>query len=198
VAEIKNILIRICEVFEEIDLNYVIVGGLAAIIMGKPRTTLDIDIIIEDDESKINLLLKKLKIKKFDVLEEQISWAFQSGVNASIFDELSPMRLDVKVARKAIDIAALKSSESTEYFGVHIRIASLNFILLGKIWFLGDISDISDSELLEYNDIKDFINVYLENKNHVDLMWLEEKVSELRLVPTLTRILDYINQNFES
>ncbi len=196
-AEIKNILIRIGEIFEEINLNYVIVGGLAAIIRGKPRTTMDIDIIIEDNESKINLLLGKLKTRAFDVLDEQIKWAFHSGVNASIFDDLSPMRLDVKIARKPIDIAVLKSAESHDYFGVKVKIASLNFILLGKIWFLGDISDVADSEFLEYNDIKDFINVYLENKEQVDMLWLEKEVEELKLNSTLARILEYIKENLE-
>jgi hypothetical protein len=196
-AEIKDILVRIGEIFDDINLNYVIVGGLAAIIRGKPRTTMAIDVIIEDNESKINLLLAKLKTRDFDVLDEQIKWAFQSGVNASIFDELSPMRLDVKIARKPIDIAALNSAEIHDYFGVKVKIASLNFILLRKIWFLGDISDIAETEFLEYNDIKDFINVYLENKEQVDMLWLENEVEELKLNPTLARILEYIKENFD-
>jgi hypothetical protein len=195
-AEIENILIRLNAIFEEIKLDYVIVGGLAAIIKGKPRTTMDIDIIVEDEESKINIFLQKLKLYNFDVMEEQVNWAFHSGVNASIFDELSPMRLDVKIARKPIDVDALNSAEIEDYFGVPIKIASLNFILLGKIWFLGDISDVQDSEFLEYNDIKDFINVYLENKDRVDITVLKTKVDELGLGTTLTRILNYIKQNF--
>ncbi|TFG16975.1 MAG: hypothetical protein EU530_11265 [Promethearchaeota archaeon] len=196
-AEIKDILVRIGEIFDEINLNYVIVDGLAAIIRGKPRTTMDIDVIIEDNEPKINLLLGKLKTRDFDVLDEQIKLAFQSGVNASIFDELSPMRLDVKIARKPIDIAVLNSAESHDYFGVTVKIASLNFILLGKIWFLGDISDVAETEFLEYNDIKDFINVYLENEEQVDMFWLENEVEKLKLSSTLARILEYIKENLD-
>ncbi len=74
---------------------------------------------------------------------------------------------------------------------MNLKIASVEYILLGKVWFLGDISDIPDSELLEYNDIIDFLNVFANNKDSCDLNWLKKKVSLMKLSSTLDRLLDF-------
>jgi hypothetical protein len=195
-AEIESILKRISKICSEISLDYVIVGGFAAIIMGKPRTTMDIDLIIEDAPEKMKKFLEKLKENDFDVLEDQVKWAFESGDNASVFDKHSAMRLDIKLALKPIDRRALASSIPKNYFDITLKIASVNYILLGKIWFLGDISDILQDELLEYNDIKDFINVYIENKLDIDLKWLKKQANELGLDKTLSRLLNYIKEEY--
>lgn len=99
-AEIADILTRLETIFAEIQLKYVIVGGLAAIIKGKPRTTMDIDLIIENDLEKIQLFLKALKLHDFEVLEDQVKLSLKEGAPLSIFDKKSILRLDIKVATK--------------------------------------------------------------------------------------------------
>lgn len=194
-AEIEDILSRLEKIFSEIQLDYVIVGGLAAIIKGKTRTTTDIDLIIHNNPKKIAKFLEKLKKNNFDVLDEQVQWAFKEGTNASIFDKSSVMRLDIKIAKKPIDIEALNAGVIEHYNQMNLKIASVEYILLGKIWFLGDISDIPDSELLEYNDIIDFLNVFVNNKESCDLDWLKKKVSLMKLSSTLNRLLAFCSNN---
>ncbi|WP_371802416.1 DUF6036 family nucleotidyltransferase [Candidatus Lokiarchaeum ossiferum] len=194
-AEIENILSRLEKIFTEIQLDYVIVGGLAAIIKGKARTTTDIDIILQNNPTKIAQFLELLKEQNFDVLDEQIQLAFQEDMNASIFDNLSVMRLDIKIAKKRIDIEALNGAIIENYNQLSLKVASVESILLGKIWFLGDISDIPDSELLEYNDIIDFLNVYVNNRDSCDIGWVKKKVSLMKLSTTLNRVLNLCKKN---
>jgi len=194
-AEIEDILSRLEKIFADIQLDYVIVGGLAAIIKGKTRTTTDIDLILQNNPKKIEKFLEKLKKNNFDVLDEQVQWAFKEGTNASIFDKSSVMRLDIKIAKKPIDIEALNAGVIEHYNQMNLKIASVEYILLGKIWFLGDISDIPDSELLEYNDIIDFLNVFVNNKESCDLDWLKKKVSMMKLSSTLNRLLVFCSNN---
>ncbi len=190
-AEIENILSRLEKIISEIQLDYVIIGGLAAIIRGRARTTTDIDLILENNPEKISKFLEKLENNNFDVLHEQVQMAFKESTNASIFDKLSVMRLDIKIAKKPIDIEALNTGVIEHYNQMNLKIASVEYILLGKVWFLGDISDIPDSELLEYNDIIDFLNVFTNNKDSCDLNWLKKKVSLMKLSSTLDRLLDF-------
>lgn len=70
-AEIENILSRLEKVFKSVKLKHVIVGGIAVIYYGHIRGTQDIDIIIEDDNSKFPQFLNQLKSFDFDVLENQ-------------------------------------------------------------------------------------------------------------------------------
>lgn len=190
-AEIISILSRIENIFNEIQLDYVIVGGLAAIIKGRARTTTDIDLIIENDSEKINRFLERLKENNFEVLDEQVKWAFKENTNASIFDKLSVMRLDIKIAKKSIDKEALDKKIFEPYKDLTLKVASVEYILLDKIWFLGDISDIPDSELLEYNDVLDFLNVYLNNKEKCNFAWLEKRIASMNLSSTLHRLISF-------
>jgi len=190
-AEIENILSRLEKIISEIQLDYVIIGGLAAIIRGRARTTTNIDLILENNPEKISKFLEKLENNNFDVLHEQVQMAFRESTNASIFDNLSVMRLDIKIAKKPIDIEALNTGVIEPYNQMNLKIASVEYILLGKVWFLGDISDIPDSELLEYNDFIDFLNVFTNNKDSCDLNWLKKKVSLMKLSSTLDRLLEF-------
>ena len=61
-------------------------------------------------------------------------------------------------------------------------------ILYGKLRFLCDISKMSENELLEINDVSDFINVY-QKAPEIDLPWLELKVKQSKLEKTLKRLL---------
>ena len=194
--EIEHILERLKKVLNEIDLKYVIVGGVAAIIRGKPRTTMDVDIILENKRKTISKFLDLLKENNFDVLDNQVKLAFDEGMNASIFDKESTMRLDVKIALSEFDRDALQNFNQVIYSNISINVVSVNHILVGKIMFLGDISDISESELLEYNDVRDFVNVFVHNKEKVNITLLKEKSMEMGLSKTLARLINFINKEF--
>lgn len=75
-AEIENILSRLEKVFKSVKLKHVIVGGIAVIHDDHVRGTQDIDIIIEDDNSKFPQFLNQLKSFNFDVLENQFYFGY--------------------------------------------------------------------------------------------------------------------------
>ena len=85
--------------------------------------------------------------------------------------------------------------KSDSYKDLTLKIASVEYILLGKIWFLGDISDIPDSELLEYIDVLDFLHVFLNNKENCNLAWLEKRVASMNLSSTLHRLISFSENN---
>ena len=172
-AEYRELLKRVAQALEAAELSYVIVGGFAINIRSRPRTTMDLDLIIEDDPFKISMLLEVLKNLHFDVMESQTQSALAEGTNASIFDESSPLRIDLKVARKPDDLLALDNGQWEDTEGLRLRIASAELILFGKVVYLGNIRDIPDSELLEYNDVRDFVNLYQHTKN-VDIDMVRE------------------------
>ena len=188
-AEIKNVLSRLEKIFKAIKLKHVIVGGIAVIHYGHVRATQDIDIIIEDDSSKISQFLRLLKAYNFDVMEEQFKMAYQERTNISIFDNDSFLRLDIKVAEKQREFDVLKNAINEKILGQELSIASLEYVLIGKIIYMGIINDIPDSELLEYQDIIDFLTIFHANREKVNLAFLSNKVKEIGLDSTLNRLL---------
>ena len=68
--EFEDFIKRVITSLNKSDLKYVIVGGFAAIFRGKPRTTMDLDLIIEDNHQKLYKFLDELKKVEFDVPNE--------------------------------------------------------------------------------------------------------------------------------
>ncbi|TFG25457.1 MAG: hypothetical protein EU529_01080 [Promethearchaeota archaeon] len=188
-AEIKNILSRLEKIFKATKLKYVIVGGIAVIHYGHIRATQDIDIIIEDDPSKFSQFLGLLRSFNFDVMEEQIKMAYQEHTNISIFDNESFLRLDIKVADKKRELDVLKNAINEKILGLELSIAPIEYVLIGKIIYMGKIDDIPDSELLEYQDIIDFLTIFHANREKVNLALISSKIEEIGLNSTLKRLL---------
>jgi predicted nucleotidyltransferase len=78
-AKFESIIKRVIIALEKSQLKYVIVGGFAAIFRGRPRTTTDIDIIVEKDI--------------------QVKIAMDEGSNIYFFDKQSVLRIDFRVAK---------------------------------------------------------------------------------------------------
>lgn len=190
-AEFLDILTRLIQALKKAELKYVIVGGLAAIIRGRPRTTMDIDLIIEENLVKAKIFLNHLKKNNFDVMDDQILMAFNEKTNATIFDKNSVIRLDLKIAYKKDEQEVLAQAQHIIFKGVELEIASIEQILYGKILYLGDISDVSRSDLLNFNDVLDFIAVFKRSSN-IDMEWLKTKVTKMGLIETLDKILKLI------
>ena len=190
-AEIADVLSRLEMIFNATELNYVIVGGIAVIHYGHIRTTQDIDIIIEDDLPKIRQFIGLLRINDFDVIEDQFSLAYEENSNISIFDDRSFLRLDLKVARNNHELDVLKNAKSETILEKKLKIASLEHVLIGKIIYLGQIDDISDAELLEFQDIIDFLTIYQANKEKINSNVIRKKLEQEDLKKTFERLIAF-------
>ncbi|HMF33513.1 MAG TPA: DUF6036 family nucleotidyltransferase [Candidatus Lokiarchaeia archaeon] len=175
---------------EESGLKYVIVGGAAAILKGHSRTTMDVDFILEDDPPRISKLLNSLKKYNFKVPLELVKRNIAAGSNASIDDAKSILRLDLKLAHMPDEEEVLDDSNYEDLNGVQVRIASTKQVLYGKLLYLGTIDDVSDAELLEFNDVLDFLTILKLEATPADLEWLEYKADEKELSKELHRLLE--------
>ncbi|TXT59484.1 MAG: hypothetical protein BAJALOKI1v1_1410008 [Promethearchaeota archaeon] len=188
-AEIESILTRLSKIFAIIPLRYVVVGGIAVIHYGHVRTTQDIDLIIEDNPTLFPQFLLLLETYEFDVMEEQFKKAYQEKTNVSIFDEKSVLRLDIKVATKKRELEVLNNAIENTLFGNNLYIAPIEYVLIGKIVYMGKISDIPPSELLEFQDCIDFLTLFYANEEEIDVTFLKEKANEMNLEASLEKLL---------
>ncbi|TFF86065.1 MAG: hypothetical protein EU551_02695 [Promethearchaeota archaeon] len=187
-AELINIFSRLEKIFGSIELNYVIVGGIAIIHYGYVRSTQDIDIIMEDKSELFPKFLNLLKENNFDLASDQFYQAYKEKTHVSVFDNESHIRLDIKIASREPEIDVLENAKLEKISNYKLRIAPLEYVLLGKLLFIGDIDDIPESELLEYQDILDFIMVYNSNKDQVNEEFIKKEAEKLGLQNTLDKL----------
>lgn len=191
----KDFLKRVISILNSVDLNYVIVGGVAVIISGRPRSTTDLDLIVENDHEKIMNFFDGLKKQNFEVMDDQVKYSFKEGFNLSIFDNQSIMRIVLKIAKKSDDIDALTDSREITYENLKIKIANIEQILYGKILYIGNIKGISEKELLQYNDVQDFITIYKTHESDINHELLKNKIKKAGLTKTLEIIKKLIPDN---
>jgi hypothetical protein len=103
------------------------------------------------------------------------------------------LRLDLKIARNADEIRVLNRSKIELIHGLQVQIATPEDILYGKILFLGDISDLNDAELLEFNDVLDFINVF-EANNTINLELIKKWAKSDKMAQTYKRLMAIIKK----
>lgn len=189
-AELIEFLSRIVISLNRTKMKYVIVGGVAAILRGRVRTTTDVDLIIENDEQKFWNFLAELKQTDFEYSAEQAQYSLNENFNFSIFDSKSMMRIDLKLARSKFDLETLNSAETKLYQGIELKLASISQLLIGKVIYLGDVSEESDADLLEFNDVLDFISVYNLFFDKIDPQKILERLTSTEIKQTYQRLCE--------
>lgn len=180
---------RITSALQAFDLDYVIVGGVAAILLGRSRSTMDIDIIVRNEREKIILFTSALQDMDFNVMQDQILSALDEGFNITIFDKLSSIRLDLKPARSRDEQEVLETAAVQEYHDLSLKIATIEQVLYGKVMYIGPVEDLTDEEIVGNNDVLDFCTLYTQYKESLDIAWLESKTSDLGLSNTFQRLI---------
>jgi len=57
----RHLLVNIAKILERLEISYLVTGGMAVAMWGRPRFTADIDIIVELKPENVNSLEKALK-----------------------------------------------------------------------------------------------------------------------------------------
>ncbi len=94
----RTVVEEMCDVFSSLGLRYVIVGGVAASVLGRVRSTLDIDVILDLPEERAADVARAFSRRGFRVSEEDILDALRGRTHFSILDTRSRFHIDCKGA----------------------------------------------------------------------------------------------------
>ncbi|NIQ04960.1 MAG: hypothetical protein GWO20_04260 [Candidatus Korarchaeota archaeon] len=186
--EFLDVIRRTLRVLRKVELEFVIVGGVAVIIEGEPRTTRDVDVIVEAPSSDLKTLLQTFAEENFEVLPNSVE-TLRRQSRVTILDQKSSLTVDVKRANTKIDHLALANKRIYSYQDLEIPIPSPELILLGKLTYLGDITNEKRALLLKISDVTDFIAVFNRNKQELDRNWLKHEAKQRGLLHSYKRLL---------
>lgn len=115
----RHLLLKVVRILDQFDIPYVVTGGIAVFVWGRPRFTDDIDIVVELKAEKVDQLAKELlKVSKAsyadanmmrDALRHQGEFNFidgTTGVKVDFWipkeDELNRNRFARRVTKKIL------------------------------------------------------------------------------------------------
>ncbi len=143
-----NKLKKVFASFQQHEVRYVVLGGIASVLYGVPRATFDLDILIDAEHSNAGKLLKALSDAGFgtahmitpeELLENEIT----------VFKDL--VRIDVQTSTPGINFCdAWKNKAVMDYKGQEFFILSLDDLIASKK-AAGRPVDLEDVRLLEQN-----------------------------------------------
>ncbi len=146
----ENFIKKAIRALNESKLRYAIIGGIAAIFYGRPRTTLDLDIVILLKKEKIEDLCKSLMKHGFEVEKKDIEEAFQKKIHTSIFFKGSPYRIDLKGVYSSLDKASISKRKKVKIFGEKAWIERAEDVIVAKLVY-GSEQDLNDAKAILLN-----------------------------------------------
>lgn len=132
------------------QIRYVLTGGFALPYYGFPRASLDIDIIVEKDKTKLLKLACKLREKGFEVADEDIIYAVENCEHFAVFYKNEFPYFDFKIACDDDSRFALSSYKLVKYHNIECRLVSPEALIVKKIEW-GDFRDVK-TILIRYRE----------------------------------------------
>jgi hypothetical protein len=168
--EFPEILQAVCSYLNEKGIDYVVVGGIAVMYHGVPRTTVDIDILFDIEYQEIEPLSDFLKSEGFDASPEDIRTAMAEQSHSTVFYRSSLLRLDIQGINTEFDRMTLNRAITVELFDTRIIIGSAEDTIVNKILFQGE------------QDLRDALGIFERNRSNLDLDYIESTCEMLGIV----------------
>ena len=166
-----DFLKRLLEKLSKAGIDFMVVGSVAASFHGHPRTTMDIDAVVEGDEETLRRFARSLG-EGYYVDEEEIKQAVRSQRAFNIIDESSGYKADL-IIRKNRPFSRTEFGRRLEFkiLGVTAQIATPEDVILSKLEW----SKLGSSER-QWQDAQQVARTQAEK---LDLDYIEEWSKEL-------------------
>ena len=85
-SSFQNFLKRAIRALNKSQITYVLIGGVVVTIHGRPRSTMDVDLIISGNNEELIIILEQcLREEGFNVPPNEILTAIREEAHCSIF-----------------------------------------------------------------------------------------------------------------
>lgn len=177
-----SFLKRIIEKLTKAGIPYMLSGSIGSSFHGKPRSTHDIDIVIDADKGKLIDFVKSFG-EGYYVSEQAAKEAFLNCSMFNIIDFASGYKADLIIKKKrAFSIGEFKRKKSVNILGEEVYIVSPEDSILSKLEW----SKEGESER-QFNDA---VGVAAVQWDSLDIDYLKKCAEELEIKDLLNRLLE--------
>ena len=185
----EELLAKIVEILDDLGIPYAITGGFAISVWGKPRSTADIDIIVERAEKNIKPLVKKIVEIDKNVYadEDMIRGALVRNGEFNFIHPDSGMKVDFFVlANNPYNKLKIRRAILRDVFGVtKAYFVSPEDLILSKLLWAKD----SDS----WKQKEDIKTVLDNSKIRLDFKYIKSWAEKQRTIDILNKLLEEYN-----
>jgi len=180
----RHLLANIARIFDKLNLSYLVAGGMAVLIWGRPRFTADIDVVIEIKPSDVEGLVKALReLGEAGYIDEEIAkQVTESGGEFNFIDGTTGVKVDFWVTSSdPFDTSRFQRRIAKEILGQKIYFTSPEDLILAKLKWC---KESGSNRHLE--DAESIIKVSGEN---IDNSYLKEWADRLEVTDDLKKLI---------
>ncbi|MGH9239114.1 MAG: hypothetical protein ACRD3G_13825 [Vicinamibacterales bacterium] len=178
------VALHAADALESCGVRYVIGGSLPSSISGEPRSTLDVDIVVEMSEADVPRVVAALT-PEFEVDDRAVTRAVRTHSSVNVFHRSTAIKVDLFIAGGTpLDTQQMERRQRIEIGdppGQHLYVYTPEDILLQKLrWFrLGN--EVSDRQW------RDIVGILLVQGDALDRGYLQRAAATLDVVNLLAR-----------
>ncbi len=179
--ELETTLKKITKILNKLRIPYLVTGGVAIVVWGRPRYTADIDIIVELHKDKIKKLASEL-VKEGYVDEDAIIEAIKYQSEFNFIDHATGVKVDFwMLENTSFDQSRLKRARTRKMFGESIIFTSPEDLILKKLlWF---------QESKSTRQLEDIHSVIAIIKDKLDYKYLRKWATKLKTIDILEELI---------
>ena len=178
---IEKLIKKIAQKLDKDKIPYMVIGGQAVLIYGRPRLTQDIDITLGIDADDFAIVEKMCKKLRLNILPEKPEdFAKQTRVLPAE-ESKSKIRVDFVFSFSEYERQALERIKLVQIDNYAVRFASCEDVIIHKI---------VAGRAIDEEDVK---SILIKNKKSVDLKYVRKWLSELGKIPEHKGILQRFN-----
>ncbi len=165
---IEQLLVQIAKQLDEKIIPYIIIGGQAVLIYGRPRMTRDIDLTLGIDVDQYDLIENICRKMKLKILPPKPRQFTKETKVLPAQDEKSLIRIDFIFSFSFYEQQAIKRAKKVDVINYPVKFASLEDIIVHKILA---------GRAIDEEDVKSII---IKNKNRINQDYIKRWLSEFK------------------
>lgn len=185
--EIEDLLAQIAKILDKLKIPYAITGGMAVSVWGRPRSTADIDIVVELMPKNTAALAKKLLAIDKDVYvsEDAINEALKQKGEFNFIHPQSQLKVDFWIVKDAFNKQEIQRAIPKNFEEYDIRFISPEDLILSKLlWY----KESESTRQLE--DIKSVLAI-----SKVNLKYIKNWAAKQDTLEVLEKLIEEVENN---
>ncbi len=174
---VEELIKKIAQKLDKDKIPYMVIGGQAVLVYGRPRLTQDIDITLGIDADDFAIVEKMCKKLKLNILPEKPEdFAKQTRVLPAE-EPKSKIRVDFIFSFSPYEAQAIKRVKEIIMDDYPVKFASCEDVIIHKM---------VAGRAIDEEDIKSILN---KNKNSIDLKYIRKWLSEFGKIDDHEQVL---------
>ena len=176
-----DLLCRLVEKLDAAGIPHMVAGSFASTYHGVPRSTQDIDIVIDPAPDSLAALLSSLSDHDYYVDADAAREALARRAQFNLIDMATGWKVDLIVRKaRAFSIEEFRRREAAELFGASVFLATAEDSIIAKLEW----AKLGDSER-QLRDVSGILSVCADA---LDLSYIEDWVAKLDLLAQWQRV----------